>query len=571
MPNKATYNWATINLSGDKGARISLVVQGAEIPISQFSMSYAVNDIPTATVLVALGRNAHDGNKSSVYDIVKNVSAMTTAYIQISGKLGDWSTAGSQGSRLQFPEANKVILFTGYLVGTSYVRSGGKVSLALHLINQLTLLTMTVGGTSHILPGTPYELTKSVLYDGTGGKVSSEFSTKYAKELATTIITDFSKAVLDVMYSIAEDSTFIQSYDPSVLNTFGRSNKAALYALSAAGDGRWLGMFNRTQGGYLDGYVGEYPLNTNGVTIADSIAQSISRNLNSSGYSNDMWTTLVYTLLADYGCAVIPFPRAALVAPVLPMSQSASSIIKVSDIVDFSMNASIKQPVRAVGVFSTTSLRTINAEGLPVDNPSAMIGGKYIASDKESDGGWYYKKAPDWLDNTASMDPNEENPDVNKLMNKVGNNANGGELGVARQLGQQVTDVNQYLNKYAQLVYLGIALKNRQATLVTKLRFDISPGSTVRLELQPEAVSGAVDLLSSGDAQAFYYGFVNQVTVSIDAEQGFASTNYVLTNLRSKSENETAGGRFSMATHPFFDARFFRGGPLVPELVVKGG
>jgi len=571
MENKSLYNWAMVDLSGTTGAKITLVVQGIEIPISQFSMSYAINDIPTATVLVALGRNAHDGKNSRVYDIVKDVSAMTSAYIKINGKLGDWATSGTGGSRLQFPEANDVILFTGYLVGTSYVRSGGKVSLALHLLNQLTLLTMTMGGTSHVLPGTPHEMILPNLYKGSGGEVAAEFSSNYAKEVASTLPTDFSQAIVNVMAKIASQPFFIQGYDPSVINTTGRSNKAAIYAIEPAGDGRWLGMYNHISGGYLKDYVTAYPLRTNGDTISNYIAQSISRNLNSSGYSNDLWTTLIYALLADYGCAVIPFPRAALVAPVLPMSQSAESVIRVGDIVDFSMNASIKQPVRAVGVFSNSDIRTMNVKGLAADDPFARVSGRYIASESESDGGWYYKKAPDWLDNTATSDPNIENPDVNKLMNKPGNNANGGNPEVVRELGQQITDVKQYLNKYAQLVYLGIALKNRQATLVTKLRFDISPGSTVRLELQPEAISGAVDMLSSGDTKAFYYGFVNQVTVSIDAEQGFASTSYVLTNLRSKAENDMPGGRFSIATHPFFDDKFFRGGPLVPELTVKGG
>jgi hypothetical protein len=76
---------------------------------------------------------------------------------------------------------------------------------------------------------------------------------------------------------------------------------------------------------------------------------------------------------------------------------------------------------------------------------------------------------------------------------------------------------------------------------------------------QGELISGGVDKLSQS-----LCGFVNSVTVMINAEQSSAVTTLGVTNLRSVRENDN--DRFSLERHPFFGGAYFTYAPLVPGL-----
>lgn len=117
------------------------------------------------------------------------------------------------------------------------------------------------------------------------------------------------------------------------------------------------------------------------------------------------------------------------------------------------------------------------------------------------------------------------------------------------------------MSNYARMFYATNALKGRDGSLTGKLRFDVTPGTTVRIK-GSSTTSGAGSDSVYGDL----FAFVAAVNISIDAEAPAANTTFELTNIRTEAEN--AKDRFSMTTHPFFDS-YFNGAPLVHSLQVK--
>ena len=580
MSNKSIYDWSRVDLSakqlndGTFTGKITLVVAGIEVPISQLSMTYAINDIPTATAILALGRDARTGQPSRAYDIAKTATRLTEAYIKLEGALGEWEPRGDAGFKYIFPYANSVTLFKGYVGGISYTRASGKVALSVSLVNQLVTLSMSMGGTNHILPGTPLTLDEPIA-ESTGIKVKTDAASRFTSEFKNNIESDFCLGLIKVIEKLASDEYQIQTHESADTNN-GASNLAARTALlpsesgggavaggigGLANDTRWLGFIQLGDTSYLKGAITQYRLDINAL-LMENIVNFVSDSLASSIYSVDIWSNLVSGLLPNFGCAVIPFARTAAVVPILPMYKEAQVTLKSSEYADFSMTANVKQPVRAVGITSKDPFGT----GIQ-DTQKFVLGASYVASEKATDGGWFFKPAPGWCENFKYIDLNPENPEVTKVISEVSNSANGGatRTPIPPNFTAKSVVVNSALAKYAKQVYAGIALRGRQGSLVGKLRFDISPGSTIRFELSPEEITGKNDLLST-EATAFFYGFVNQVTIAIDAEQGFASTSFMLSNLRNHIENSQEDGLFSMTEHPFFKGAFFKGASLIPEL-----
>ena len=114
---------------------------------------------------------------------------------------------------------------------------------------------------------------------------------------------------------------------------------------------------------------------------------------------------------------------------------------------------------------------------------------------------------------------------------------------------------------YARAVYIHQALRGRTGQLNGKLRFDIAPGSTVKIE-------GTSEPFLKDDGLGYnLIGDVIRVTIAINAESAQASTAFQLGNVRTESENED--DLTSIDQHPLYTTKFL-GAPLVPALGFGG-
>jgi len=566
-------SWALVDLSGffaninlqvgnQTGAEVFVVVGGVFLPASQISITYGLSDIPTASAQIALGRDVRTQNDSSVYGAVDSIKQMAEAEIWVLGALGDFNTSGTGGVRKQFPQANGAVIFKGYVSGLTYRRSAGRVTLIVNFVNKLFDLSASSGGSKDVVPGAPHSFMQSTMEEGPGGIYYTHGATKLSGTLPDQIKTDFSKAIMEGLKYIA-DNNQLQTNDHELW--CGRSpidereaNNRALNVIEQFGT--WEGIATFSSSPYMAPYVSACPLllHTNGFELAGRV---ISDQIGMSLASTSMWGTLVYSVLPGFGAGIIPMARGAILAPVLPMARQHQATIFPGDYADFNLSAQSQRPLYGVGVMANYIMGTLTDK-----DPKQCVGATFVAkADNGSpinDGMWLFVNAPPWLEDYTNFDPKSStgDADVIKVLSDVSHDAVGvDDIAVDRDVGSEVTDWNDGMSKYAQMMYATQALRGREGTLVGKLRFDIAPGTTILISAKGDQLSSGVDTLATD-----MLGFVARVTISINAEQASAVTTFELTNLRTAKENET--DRFSLDAHPFFGQNYFKYAPIVPEL-----
>jgi len=370
---------------------------------------------------------------------------------------------------------------------------------------------------------------------------------------------DFNKGILTVLKDLAKDNQvqtgnkdiWCGSSAPGNLNEEGDNSRVVA---TIDGDGvNWNGMSGQD----------DYPL-----LVEDdprkSAAEFVGELVNASLAGTSMWQMLITSLLPSFGAGIVPVADKAYLVPILDMAKTPQKNIKPNEYADFDLKAMSKRPLYGVGVMANYNMATM-ANG---DN-KRCVGETFVAKAEQGggppDGMWLFVNAPRWMDDWVSSDPSAVNgdPDVNKLLANPSHDATGVDTAtVDRDVDGQTAGYNDAMAKYAQMVYIANALAGRSGTIQGKLRFDICPGTTIRVESKGDVgkVGEGVDELAEA-----VYGLVARVSVFIDAEQRSAGTTIELTNVRSETEN-AEGDRFSMASHPFFGDNYFKSAPLVKEL-----
>lgn len=582
MAKKQGENWALVDLSGQSNllrlgagmtsAEVVVTIAGTKIPVAQFSMRYALNSVPEATVMVALGRNAKTQQPSAVYDIVSQIKQMAEAKVEITGKLGDWSPRGAPAGKQKFPDG-PAIIFMGYVSGMTYRRSSGRVNLIISLTQQMIDMTMSSGGSKDVVPGAPDDLMLPTLTPGSGGEHAGCADTKFALDLEAQLPEDYSKAILTCLKYVSEENKLQshsrESWCPGAPLGAAPTNPLEgniRVARIIEGYGNWFGIANLSiKGGPLGAapYTSppSYPLKVPSSAIKKA-SITISKQIASSLAATSMWGLLTGSILPDYGCGIIPMSQAAILAPILPMARQHQISISPDDYVDFDMTCMSQRPLYGVGVISTYQMATVHKGDAKI-----CIGSTFYVKAPDplapqfNDGMWMFVPAPRWMDDWTNMDPKawDGKADVNEMLNKPSHATVGeAEQAFDRVPDGEATEYNDAMDLYAQMMYATNALRGREGMLVGKLRFDVAPGTTVKIKARGDLMLG-VDTLATS-----MIGFVASVSISIDAEQGTASTSFQLTNLRTEEENKLP--RYAMDIHPFFKDNYFKYAPIVPKL-----
>ncbi len=539
------------------GGNVEIEVNnGIKLVASQFSMTYGVNSIPTATALIALGRNVRTGEQADVHDpgVIKQLKLFAAVTVMLTGRLGDWSPSpGEDDNKKQWPRGRHV-LFTGYVSGVSYRRSVGRVSLVVNMVSVLVGLSQSSVGSGDVVPGAINDLLLPETFRGAGGEIASNAGGKFIGQLPDDISIDFSEGLLKVIKYICEENQ-LQTHDqwcgtnqgPAAAST---ANTAALLALEG-GTNLWRGVRNLIG---TNEYVDKYPLNIHSKGkpyVSDWVGRRVAHSL----AGDTIWSLLIGSLLPSFGLYVIPTAREAYVAPCLPMGNKPGKSIYASEYVDFNFSAMSQQPLYGVGIMSNYNLATING-----GSPKICVGASYTPY-PEGSGRWLFTNAPGWMDGWVNYDPDtvQGEPDVVKMLNKPTTDVLGnGGTNINRDVSQEAEDWNLSMSRYAQMLYASNSLRGRDGYLVGKLRFDISPG-TILFVQGKSGISGYDDLATN------LIGFVSSVTISINSEQASATTAFNMTNLRTDVENTEPGT--SMSDHPFFP-KYFTYAPLVETLKI---
>ncbi len=558
-------NHAVTYLSGAKA--LYLEIGDRRFAVAQFTASWAVNEIPQAQCLIAVGRDArseHAGELAEIHAAADSLLQMLPARVVFRPE-GEYVPGGAA-----WPAGSQVV-FDGYYVGYAHRKMNGKVQVIVNLTHWLTDLAHSSCLSKNSHPSNPASLTTAAVMrtfrdSGAAQGAFVSYLTGH-RVVQSRVLQDMWGAIKSLFSAIAA----IEASPVGPNDLCGGTTPASFVrndrAIAALARMEGPALFAPAALAYRHGV----PLVPQGfnVPLVDSAVGNAVCNATIDSYANTtFWDKLVGEFGPMFGMAVVPLVGKSLVVADTPAYNGDFwKEITPDEYDSFDQTAFVERPMRAVAVYGHVASFTGARNGAaPVNHRD--VGGCYAAPGvSPADGLVQYVRAPAWLDTIMSGAV-------------YGRSSTGVTGGSATSTGstpgltppppadtpaytEHLGNVQPLYARYAQTVYALQALRGRSGTVSGKLRFDIGPGSVVRIGATPDVVTGpGLDKLA-GD----FYGCVSRVTVNINCESAAAGTTFQLTHLRTAPENKSP--RTSVREHPLFGRSIHGGGkhgaPLIDE------
>lgn len=551
-----------------------LEVAGKRLPLVHYTGSFAINQIPEAVASVGIGRDVYNPSVAAeIHNTVKSLRSMSPARVLFTPS-GDFDNKGTK-----WPE-KEVVIFDGYYTGFGRQKVRGKICFACQLTHWMVDMAFTSALSSAVAPGSPASLTFPAIMEpfqgaagGTTIQGGGSFVSSYVGHEVTAngVQQDLWGSIKNLFYGMATYDGFNPVTSVADLELAGvdvtqlKHNHRAVKALARI-EGPVDVPTNGINGSFPYAFGVALPLDLKDAQSSNAVADFIGNSM--SGYDAiglSQWDLLVSAILPAFGLDVLPaVDRGVVVARIPGYRGQAGKYYRtiIADDYEFvSENAVLAQPLRAVvchGVI-TDFYGTSSYVGQSGDSGS---GGVFASSAVEDgDGCVKYSPVPPWLSGIvltglnggSSTGVTRNEPVRSSTTPDAGKPAN------QKTPGEMRETIKPLLNQFARMVYITEALRGRGGTITGKLRFDIAPGSHVKLEGHSETFLGVSDELETP-----IYAQVNRVTVDIDAEAKAAGTSMLLTHTRDDAENKA--DRTSADSHPFYGKNVCLGLPLVPEL-----
>lgn len=554
-------NYVYTDLSARKS--LTLEVEGAgEFEVVQYSSSWAANEIPTAAVMLALGRNARSQAHAKIHTAGRSLKQMQKATVWFAPQLEydrdrDWP-----------PGRRKI--FDGYFTGFAYRKISGKVTVIGNLIHWLAALGFGSCLTKNGHVSNPTQLNAAAVLQSlasSGGGEGNYISLLVPAQLVAPEVTnDMWKAIKGVFCELSKVDTMPcgPQQECGGDGTFAKNDVAQ----------DALGRIEGPAAGCDRAYRWGVPLKieTAGVsTIQDDIATAIGNETVESYSATTFWDKLVAQFCPMFGMAVVPMVETALLAADVPAYNGGHWKEVATDEYDsFDLTRELHRPLRAVGVVAGYESQARAGVEEPGD-VLPIIGGCYAEdSVKPGDGTILYVPSPAWL-RVMHTQPRYVGDTTGLTAERASKTATT-PVDPARP-SEPTPDAlginaNKLYELYAHEVYVNQMLRGQGGSFSGKLRFDIAPLSILKLNATTEKFIGP----GQDDLAATVYGCVQRVTVSINAEAGMAGTTFQLSHVRTERENQEK--RTSVDRHPLFGTAIHGGGkhgsPLVDDYNFTG-
>lgn len=578
----ASKNWAYTSFADDVSVRLDL--NGVNYEVVEFTASWAINEVPSAVCLLAVGRNAFNVKRQAVaHASASGTKQMMRAKVFFT-PVGQYTPDGKA-----WPKGEQMV-FDGYFTGSGYQKVEGKVNFTVNLIHWLVDLSFSscLSSRSHV--SNPSNLAFSAIIDPVtaGGGPDQElavWTSQYigASALAELIPTDLWQALKTFFCGMSLFEGFSPQCGGAGIQNLAHNDRATRALLRIEGETLGASIKATTEDAPVDAvaspsgdctrkyvYGKAIPLKLENADQAyEGVAKAMGQFALDSVWHTNMWDLLVGTFCPMFQLTLCPAVDRAIVAADTPGYNAALwQTVYPDEIAFVDQTLALPRPLRAVACWGLVEMTT-NGLGGEVGMPTCM--GGVFASDagEDSDGVVLYAQIPEWIG--AITDP------VGETAGDATGTAKGVPINTATSItgGQPPTvpaaaaaaaakAANTTLGEYAHGVFVREQLRGRNGTVSGKLRFDIGPGSHVRVAGSQEVFLGAEDSLAQDQ-----FAQVNRVTVSISAESRTASTSFVLTHLRNAAEN--AAERTSVDKHPLYLDAVAVGLPLVDAYQFDAG
>lgn len=515
--------------------------------VVQYTSSWALNSIPSASILVAVGRNVDTQKLATIHTAAKSLTTQLKAEVFLTTIVKDVEQAVPG-----VPDGQEIKIFEGKIVGTGWRRTESGAHFTIHMLHWLSALNHASAVSGSLHPGSPGDLTYPAVFPAIGlSGVTPNSSTlpAWVPGISKSDINEgsFSDMWGNILFKWLTQIASDDPYDRVFNNGKGRGNPEVLNALKRLApnpDGKPLNLD-------LHG--------VSGVILADGMRQALVNEIGGNWVNTTLWGKIIGDWSPAYWFSVVPRVEDALIVPFTGGLQGAPwSVIGDEDYSYADMNAQLHQVLRAVGIafpIQTASSFDLNI-GIPQVSRSGLFG--VYGPDEIKTGLILLKDAPKWLSDPVvvhMLSFQAEGIDDKAIGNALDEADVGADVprDIAKDIGQMKTLASAYAHQW----YVLESLKGRTGEVAGKLRFDIAPGSNVIV-----VAGGARNVPQAQAVTEDIYATVTQVSYVINAEGQRAGTAFSLAHIRTKKENGSPGT--SIAKPPLYQDAW-PGAKLVPD------
>jgi hypothetical protein len=523
--------------------------------------NFALNQIPQAICNLAIGRNAYTTQIATIHRAANNIPRLAKAKVYMLAE-------GQFDGRNNWP-GKEVVIFEGRTIGPGQT-IGQQAQYSITLVHWLADLHYSSSMSSISHPSNPADMTWAAMHLNpqtgniplgstllTGCHNMSKLTDVYSirKDL-------WGKGLKQILCNIAQQEHVKMGSQLSRCDAVadGKNTQAiaALSRIDGEGD-----LCNRKNSDYAP----KLALSVTGTpnNVVGALFHGFMNDFIRSMISQTIWSKIVQDYASDVSCAVVPLVDHALFVPVTPgIRDTYCKEIDADDYEHARFVFPTTEPLRAVGILSEKGLKTNGT----TTNESRIsgIGGCFAPSDAHEMGTIRIFRPPTWLNTIQAVDASAMTSTGMRKRTPTSSiytpqSAKRPETDVRGDEAKETVRVDQTVElfrNYAQVLFVMNSLRGRIGNLVGKLRFDICPGSNVRINAKYEPFIGENDQLANE-----LIGTVVKVTNTLDAEAGEAMTALEFAYVRTPAENKS--NSFSVPAHPLFDTPFL-GGPMIDSL-----
>jgi len=488
------------------------------------SSTFSLNQVPTAHVTVAVGYEADKygtgSGEATIHKARRSLKPRDKAKVTLRILTADGDTSKT--------ETGSFTIFEGFLVGIGYQRSHNHMNYILTLVHWLDDLSNSSALNGNWFPNAPFDLATNAAFRALQLDEGNTWSSVPIIDSKGEFINK-ANAESDLWDSVIKPVfKKIATYNlPD-----GGKNDAALRALKRmlpeGGGGPYTPLRLDLSG--LDSY-----------NIDMALRHALTKDALDSFAHTTFWNKLIQEYAAQFFFAVSPAIEHATVIPFfggLRWAEEAKTI-KSDEYSYANFNANMAQLIEQVQIFWPAASDPMIGTGGTVQSTgvfSVPLAAFPEEKDADKDGLKLFKEPPPWVTNTSAW------PSFTGATTAIKGKHPGDCL--APQTGESNPPPNWFrptemadsllssevMKRFAQHWYKTELLGNRFGEISGKLRFDIAPGSTIRIEIPPRDQK-------LSDMPEYMMAAVTQVSYVINAERAVAGTSLSLSYLRTEDED----------------------------------
>lgn len=511
--------------------RLTTLINGIPFETVQFMSTFELNSIPTASSVVAVGRDITSGmrvaaihrqlaliERGAPYEVILTMKPLWTS-----------GTAPNDWGPMSFR------VFDGYVNGTGYQRTNESVNFIIHAEHWLSDLNASSALSQASHPGNPSDFTFPAGFiglnstqgtkSGAGGKTNATSWTPHIKR----DLFDKAKLEQDLWTNVLKEMMlWVTNQEPidERLKTCAGGNAAALESINRIVSDK-MGM--------------DLPAG-DGAVISAAVAQALMRTFSVNDANTTLWGKLVGEWIPAYWFSIVPRVEDAIIVPFVGALRGDPWVeILASDYTQAELSNQMAQRLGAVGIMHPTEfLAGANMVAGDVARSRRGLAAVYPVECGENGpapqtGLILLKDAPPWLSEPLQAYRYGSKATGGSPRRPVQTALTIGGVGEAAvdaaEIEQAQSDFKTILQQYAQHWYVLETVGGRIGELSGRLRFDISPGSIVKLNV------GSDKFITEDNLGRSYFASTTRVTTLINSQQQRAGTSLTLAHVRTETEN----------------------------------